>query len=77
MLRASRRRFMIQLSKKVSTICIVATSLVIGVYFGTLLYKQLKPQTQEQKMMHCLELVSDQRASACIKLVQQGAASGQ
>lgn len=68
---------MIQISKKVSTIFIAAASLVVVVYFGTLLYKQLKPQTQEQKMMHCLELGSDQRATACIKLVQQGTVSGQ
>ncbi|MEK7655548.1 MAG: hypothetical protein AAB386_02630 [Patescibacteria group bacterium] len=61
---------MIQVSNKVIRAFVAVVGLVVIVYFGILIYKQLKPQTLEQKILHCLELGSDQRASACIKLLQ-------
>lgn len=55
-------------NKVVSSLVAIA-SLIVIVYFGTLLYKQFQPQTLEEKMMRCLELGSDTRASACITLL--------
>jgi hypothetical protein len=42
---------------------------MVAVYFGILIYRQLSPQTREQKILHCLELGSDKRAQACIALL--------
>lgn len=52
---------------KPTNIIIFLTCLVIIAYFGTLIYKQLKPKSYEEKYMYCLELGSDHRAALCIK----------
>lgn len=60
---------MIQILNKICRVVVAIAGLVIIVYFGILIYKQLKPQTEEQKIMRCLELGSDQRATACLHLL--------
>lgn len=58
-----------RITNKVVSSLVAIASLIVIVYFGTVIYKQFKPQTLEEKIMRCLELGSDKRASACIKLL--------
>ena len=46
------------------------TCIVIISYFGIKIYKEIKPQTLEEKKMECLKLGSDARANACIRLLK-------
>ena len=52
-------------------ICIAIACLAVAVYFMVLTYKQLKPQTSQEQKMHCLELGSNERAIACLRLIKK------
>jgi len=52
-------------------ILIAITCLVITSYFIMLIYKELKPKTLNEQKMHCLELGSNARAQACMRLLDQ------
>lgn len=52
-------------------ILIAITCLVIISYFSILTYKELRPKTYYEQKMHCLELGSNARAQACIRLLNQ------
>ena len=52
-------------------ICISIACIVVAVYFAVLTYKQLKPQTYQEQRMHCLELGSNARATACLRLIRK------
>lgn len=52
-------------------ISIAIVCLAVAVYFAVLTYKQLKPQTIKEQQMHCLELGSDARAAACLRLIKK------
>ena len=43
--------------------------LVVLLYFGILIYKEVKPKTYQEQYMRCLELGSNARAAACVKLI--------
>jgi hypothetical protein len=41
-------------------------AIFIIVYFGILIYKQIKPQSYQEKFMHCMDLGSNLRAEGCV-----------
>jgi hypothetical protein len=58
------------LSKPVN-ILLSITCLIIVIYFSILIYKEIKPKTYKEQVMHCLELGSNARAQACINLLKK------
>ena len=51
---------------------IALTCLIVAIYFGVLIYKQIKPKTYDEKRMECLKLGSNQRAAECLRLIKNG-----
>ncbi len=49
---------------------LAVAALLVILYYGTHLYDWFRPQTYQEKYMHCLELGSDARAGACVKLLK-------
>lgn len=44
--------------------------ILIIIFLCILIYKEIKPKTASEKIMNCLKLGSDARATACIKLIK-------
>jgi len=61
----------IPIVKKLQSSALILASLVATVYFGIRIFEARRPQTHQEEVMHCLELGSDARAAACIKLIQE------
>lgn len=49
----------------------VITSLVVIIYFGIRIYKAIKPETYQEKYMHCLELGSNARTFTCLEFLKR------
>lgn len=45
--------------------------IIVIIYLCILVFKEIKPQSYKEKYMNCLELGSDSRAHACIKLLNE------
>lgn len=52
-----------------SLFCVMCIAILC--YFIVQIVKEIKPKTYEEQYMHCLELGSDSRANACIKLLNK------
>jgi len=50
----------------VSIVCFV-----VILYFGIKIYKEIAPQSYTEQKMHCLELGSNARATACLRLIKK------
>jgi hypothetical protein len=52
---------------------ITITCLIVVIYFGILIYKELKPKTYKEKVMQCLEVGAGSNAVAnrCIELISK------
>ncbi len=45
--------------------------LFIIVYFGILIFNEVRPKSYNEQVMHCLELGSNERAQACINILHK------
>ncbi len=50
---------------------LTVAGLSVAIYFGVLIYKQVKPKTYEEKKMECLKLGSNLRYMECLKLINK------
>lgn len=46
------------------------TCLVVILYFGIKIYKEVKPLSLKEEKMECLKLGSDARAVACLRMLK-------
>lgn len=54
---------------RIKDILIIVVCLVAVIYFGIQIFSSIRPKTLEEQKLHCLELGSNDRSSACLRLL--------
>lgn len=48
----------------------IITAIIITCFVGVKIYKELRPQSLNERIMECLKLGSEQRYASCLQLLQ-------